>query len=106
MMDQLRDMCITGAECLKTLGHADRLLIVAILVDRPRTVGELIEACALPQSTMSTHLRVLRDRGLLRADRRGREVVYEVAEPHLASIIACIRARFGACGGRRPQEEP
>lgn len=89
-----------GAECLRTLGHADRLRIVALLLQRPRGVGELTALCAIPQPTMSSHLRVLRDRGMVRGERRGREMVYEVAEPHLASIIACIECRFGVCGRR------
>jgi DNA-binding transcriptional ArsR family regulator len=84
-----------AAECLRTLAHPHRLLIVEILLAGPCSVGELADRCGLQSHAMSTHLRIMRDRGLLASCREGRTVSYEVAEPHLQDIMRCIWGRFG-----------
>jgi len=40
----------------------------------------------------------MKDRGLLRSTRDGRRVIYEVAEPGLVGILACVRSRFAPDG--------
>lgn len=92
----LSDAALEGAaECLKTIAHPVRLRIIELLLGEWHTVGELAEACAVSQSAMSTHLRILADRGLLKPIREGRSVYYEIAEPGLQSIMACIHKRYG-----------
>lgn len=89
------DALAQAAECLKTLAHPHRLLMVQMLLQGKYTVGELAEACGLPSPMASEHLRLLQRCGLLRSEKEGRRVYYAVAEPHLASIIKCIETRFG-----------
>ena len=84
-----------AAECLKTLAHAHRLRIVQMLLRGRFTVGELAEACEIPSHMASEHLRLMRRCGLLRNEKEGRKAYYQVAEPHLANIMACVEARFG-----------
>ncbi|MEW2043732.1 metalloregulator ArsR/SmtB family transcription factor, partial [Streptomyces sp. NPDC005534] len=48
------------------LADPHRRAIVALLLERPRAVGELVDACGLSQPSTSKHLRVLRDAGLVR----------------------------------------
>lgn len=43
----------------------------------------------------SEHLRLMQRCGLLCSRKEGRKTFYQVAEPHLADIMACIEARFG-----------
>lgn len=84
-----------AAECLRTLAHPQRLQIVRYLLgDKPITVGELAEACGLSQPQTSEHLRLMQRCGFLKSERQGREVYYEVCEPHLEKFMACIEARF------------
>ena len=87
-----------AAECLRTLAHPHRLRMVALLLSGEYTVGELAEACDIPSHMASEHLRLMRDRGLLKADRRGRRTYYQVAEPALTGIVNCIDRRFGSGG--------
>ena len=87
-----------AAECLKTLAHPHRLRIVQMLLGGRFTVGELAEACGIPSHMASEHLRLMQRCGFLGVGREGRRVYYAVAEPHLASIMACIETRFD---GRR-----
>jgi len=85
-----------AAECLRTLAHPHRLRMVQMLLDGEYTVGELAEACGIPSHMASEHLGKMRDRGLLRSERHGRKMYYQVAEPGLESIIRCCEQRFGA----------
>ena len=50
-------------------------------------------ACEIPSHMASEHLRLMQRCGLLRSQRDGRCTYYEVAQPHLAGIIACIESR-------------
>lgn len=84
-----------AAECLKILAHAHRLRIVQMLLRDRYTVGELAEACEIPSHMASEHLRLMQRCGLLRSEKEGRKAYYQIAEPHLANIMACVEARFG-----------
>lgn len=83
-----------AAECLKTLAHPVRLRIVQLLLHGRYTVGELAEDCEIPDNVASEHLRLLQRCGFLASQREGRRVYYEVAEPHLNQLMACIEGRF------------
>jgi len=84
-----------AAECLRTLAHPHRLRIVQMLLQGRFTVGELAEACEIPSHMASEHLRLMQRCGLLAQEKEGRFVYYAIAEPHLASILRCVEARFG-----------
>jgi AcrR family transcriptional regulator len=70
--------------------------IVQMLLGGRYTVGELAEACEIPSHMASEHLRLMQRCGFLDMEKEGRCVYYTIAEPHLASIMACIEARFGS----------
>lgn len=84
-----------AAECLKALAHPHRLRMVQMLLQGNYTVGELAEACGIPSHMASEHLRLMQRCQFLKSEREGQRVYYQVAEPHLANILACIEARFG-----------
>ena len=88
-----------AAECLKTLAHPSRLRMVQMLLQGRYTVGELAEACEIPSHMASEHLRLMQRSGFLAAKKEGRFVYYTIAEPHLASIMTCVEARFGSGKG-------
>jgi len=85
-----------GAECLKTLSHPHRLMMIQILLDAPCSVGALAAACGIPSNMASEHLRLLKDRGFLSSERQGRQVFYQIAEPGLANIMQCVAMRYGS----------
>ena len=90
------DALTRAAECLRTLAHPHRLRMVQMLLAGRYTVGELAEACEIPSHMASEHLRLMQRCGFLANAREGRRIYYTVAEPHLASILACIEERFGS----------
>ncbi|MBS0207886.1 MAG: winged helix-turn-helix transcriptional regulator [Planctomycetes bacterium] len=89
------DALAQAAECLKALAHPHRLRMVQMLLRGRYTVGELAEACGIPSHMASEHLRLMQRCQFLTAEKEGRRAYYQVAEKHLASIMACIEARFG-----------
>jgi len=85
---------VDAAECLKTLAHPVRLRIVQLLLHGRFTVGELAADCEIPDNVASEHLRLLKRCGFLDSERDGRKVFYQVAEPHLQQLMACVEGRF------------
>jgi DNA-binding transcriptional ArsR family regulator len=85
-----------AAECLRVLAHPHRLRMIQMLLAGRYSVGELAEACDLPTPMASEHLRLMQRCGFLTSEKEGRHVYYAIAEPHLADIMRCIEARFGA----------
>jgi DNA-binding transcriptional ArsR family regulator len=88
-----------AAECLRTLAHPHRLRMIQLLLRGRYTVGELAEACGIPSHMASEHLRLMQRSGLLSSEKEGRKAFYQIAEPHLANIMACVEARFGGRSG-------
>ncbi len=87
-----------AAECLRTLAHPHRLRIVQMLLNGAYTVGELAKACGIASNVASEHLRLMKHCGFIRGRKEGRKTYYEVIEPHLNDIMACIEHRFGNPG--------
>ncbi len=61
---------------LKALANEQRLCILCSLLERPLAVGELNGKVKLSQSALSQHLSVLRDGGLVDAERQGQTIRY------------------------------
>lgn len=68
------------AVVLRALGDVDRLRIVQLLRKRPYSVSKLAEKLELEVANVSHHLGVLRRVSLVKASRKGRQVIYELAE--------------------------
>jgi DNA-binding transcriptional ArsR family regulator len=75
------------AEVMQALASPSRVLILAQLRERPRSVSELIVAVGMQQSAVSHQLKLLRDTGLVIGERHGRSVVYSLYDDHVASLI-------------------
>ncbi len=67
------------------LADPHRRAIVA-LSERPRPVGEIVEACGLSQPSTSKHLRVLRDAGLVRVRQDAQRRVYALDPAPIAAL--------------------
>jgi DNA-binding transcriptional ArsR family regulator len=89
-----------AAECLRTIAHAHRLRMIQMLLESRYTVGELADACGIQSHMASEHLRLMKHCGLLAPEREGRKTYYRIAEPHLADIMGCVKARFGGKANR------
>jgi DNA-binding transcriptional ArsR family regulator len=67
-----------AARVFKALSHPDRLRLTCLLAEREHaTQHELVSELGWPQSTVARHVGTLRERGLVRGERRGPEVLLE-----------------------------
>ena len=88
----------------KALGDGNRIALLARLSSlcRPCTVSEIACCCPVDLSVVSRHLAILRDAGIVSAQRQGKEVHYTVRYDVLADTFRRIAAAIHACC---PQEE-
>ncbi len=77
---------------MKALAHPSRLFIVDELSRGERCVCELTEMIGADVSTVSKHLAVLRDAGLVLDDRRGQQVFYRLRVPCILNFFGCVEA--------------
>ena len=73
------------------LGDPKRVLLIYLLADQPRNVTELTEALGVSQPTVSHHLKLLRDRCLVRAERDGTSVYYSLADRRIIEALNIMR---------------
>jgi ArsR family transcriptional regulator len=78
------------AEILKVLGHPIRLKIVAGLCTNECNVKHIWECLNLPQATVSQHLALLKNKGIIEGKRDGVEVHYSVIHPLARKLIASL----------------
>ncbi|WP_408015913.1 ArsR/SmtB family transcription factor [Rhodococcus chondri] len=81
------DTLIAAGELLRALSAPVRIAIVLQLRESTRCVHELVGALGVTQPLISQHLRVLKTAGVVRGERSGREVLYRLADDHLAHIV-------------------
>jgi DNA-binding transcriptional ArsR family regulator len=83
LADQRRALAL-----FRAVGHPDRLRVLLALADAgPLCVADLTELCRRSQSAMSHQLRTLRDAGLVRTLRRGKQIFYLLDDGHVAHLI-------------------
>lgn len=76
-----------AGELLRALSSPVRIALVLELGRGQRCVHELVDALGVSQPLVSQHLRVLRAAGVVRGERRGREIAYALADEHVAHIV-------------------
>jgi ArsR family transcriptional regulator, zinc-responsive transcriptional repressor len=84
-----------AGQLLRALTAPIRLAVIELLAEHAYCVHELVDALGVPQPLVSQHLRVLRGARLVSTRRRGREVVYELADKHVAHIVRDAVAHAG-----------
>jgi DNA-binding transcriptional ArsR family regulator len=72
------------------LTDPNRRAVLALLRERPRAVGELVDALGISQPTTSKHLRVLREAGLVRVTGDAQRRIYAINPGPLADLDAWL----------------
>ncbi len=95
--EDLRGQMETGL--FKALCDGNRVAILADLAaaGAPRTVSQIAAPLAVDLSVVSRHLAMLREAGVLAAERRGKEVYYTVCYQGLADTLRAIAGAIDAC---------
>lgn len=78
------------AKIIKAMAHPARLMIVDELSRRERCVCDLTEMVGSDVSTVSKHLSVLRNAGIVRDEKRGSKVFYILRTPCILNFMSCV----------------
>jgi ArsR family transcriptional regulator len=79
------------ADICKTLSDAKRLMILHELRGEEVPVGQLVSRLNLPQSNVSQHLAIMRERGIVSARRDGTTIYYSLANPKIGEACDLVQ---------------
>jgi len=80
------------AEILKAMAHPARLFMMEELAKGERCVCDLREMVGTDLSTVSKHLSILRNAGLVEIEKRGTMVFYSLTTPCVLNFVNCLDA--------------
>ena len=78
------------AKIIKSLAHPTRLFIVDELAKKKRCVFELTDMIGADNSTVSKHLTVLKNAGVVKDEKIGTSVFYELVTPCIVNFFGCV----------------
>ena len=90
MRDTLKDRYALRARVFKALAHPTRLFLVDELTRGERCVCELTALVGADISTVSKHLALLKQAGIVADDKRGLQVFYSLRLPCVAEFFTCV----------------
>ncbi len=97
---------------IKAMAHPVRLLIIEYLKDGPRAFSEVFGLFTLDKSTVSKHLLVLKEAGIVTSQKAGMDMIYKLEVPCVTDFFGCVTAviennvrRQQICLCKRPSEQ-
>jgi DNA-binding transcriptional ArsR family regulator len=87
-----QEINLLHAHICQGLADPTRILILYALAEKPKYVSELADFLNVPQPTVSRHLKVLRERSLVTAEREGATVYYSLADARIVKALDLLRA--------------
>jgi len=78
------------AKVFKAMAHPSRMHIIELLRESPRNVGELTAALGFDISTVSKHLGILKESGIVSARQQGKSVYYELYCSCIPEFVRCV----------------
>ena len=74
----------------KALGDNTRLKIVDALIDNEANVNSLVTKLGMTQSAISHQLKILKLNGIIKSERKGKEVYYSLDDAHIETIVKTV----------------
>lgn len=87
-----QEVSLLHADLCSALADPTRLILLYTLAGKPFNVTELTQELNLSQPMISRHLKILRERGLVTATRRGIIVQYELADQRIITALDLLRS--------------
>ncbi|MCM8792530.1 MAG: metalloregulator ArsR/SmtB family transcription factor [Candidatus Omnitrophica bacterium] len=78
------------ADFLKTLAHPVRLQIIEFLKSGEKNVGAIVKTLGIPQSSLSRHLLVLREGGILKSRQQSTAIYYNIEDHDIFQVLRPI----------------
>ena len=90
MTDKEKTLCEAKAKVLKALAHPTRLWMAEQLAGGERCVCEFVDQIDADFSTISKHLSVLKQAGIVQDEKRGKQVYYTMRVPCVMNFMGCV----------------
>jgi ArsR family transcriptional regulator len=81
---------------LKALGDENRFRIMMMLRERPLCSCELLEVLDIAGGTLSAHLKILKESGLMSQDKKGRWVECSISNDNAAALLGFLSQRIAS----------
>jgi ArsR family transcriptional regulator len=96
MKSRLKPQHEARAKIIKAIAHPSRLFMIEELHKQERCVGELTEMIGADTSTVSKHLTVLKNAGLVTDEKRGNCIYYTLRCTCILDFIGCVEEVLSA----------
>lgn len=93
-VENLVDNINDASNMLKAMANARRLMVLCMLHDGEKSVGELERLVGLSQSALSQHLARLRRDGIVRTRREAQTIYYSIDRQSAQPLINCLQELF------------
>lgn len=94
LIEDMRRNCDDVAGLMKALAHPQRLLILCHLTSGEKTVTELEKICGASQSGVSQFLSRMKLEGLVKSEKRGLKVYYQIQDSNVREIMKALYRIF------------
>lgn len=85
------DLLVNSANMLKAMAHPLRIAILELLDEREMlSVTDIYKKLGIEQAVASHHLSILRNKGILAANRDGKKIYYSLKYDRLSQILECL----------------
>lgn len=92
MNEKQKNLFEARAKVVKAMAHPTRLFIVDELSRAERCVAELTDMIGADTSTVSKHLSILKNAGLIRDEKKGTQVFYRLKTPCILNFFGCVES--------------
>jgi len=90
----MKVIVVNTVDFAKALADETRQKIMRLCCCQQLSVNEIVEALDVAQPTVSHHLKILKNAGLVTAERRGKQVLYTLNQKHLAAGCCQVAENF------------
>lgn len=80
------------AKIIKAMGHPVRLMMIEFLKKKEHSFSDLFDLFKLDKSTVSKHLLVLKEAGILSSRKSGADMIYRLEVPCVTDFFSCVTA--------------
>jgi len=87
----MKELYKLHAEICKVFSNPIRLEILNLLRDQKMSVTELINKTKLSQANISQHLSIMKSKGIVTSERKGKNIFYKLSNPRIIKAFDIIR---------------
>ncbi len=80
------------AKIIKAMGHPVRLMMIEFLKTAESSFSDIFELFQLDKSTVSKHLLVLKEAGIVSSRKSGADMIYKLEVPCVTDFFSCVTA--------------